>query len=427
MNATMNGFCKIENDGEIDVNAFRLLGASTKENDDTKIGFFGSGIKYAIASALREGIPLKVFSGEKEVKITTKQEKMGDMTFDVIYINGKPTSLTTRMGKDWKPWFIFREFYCNALDAGGMKLSVEAGAEGEKGKTRFYIGVVPQMKAVLDGFDGFFSEKRIPFVQIGSDKVFRARAESMSVYRKGILVFRHNQKAIYDYDFGNLDITEARTASDFDSLYAILKFWRSKATPEMVRAFIEDRESLEFATLNWSLGYGNFSEAWEKALVGKTVIPWEQSGSYIEDIAEGNAVILPHKLCVELHQQLGDKIKIRGFKQEKKEIELIEPDTRMKQFIEEAKTFIHNAGIKDLDIYPIYVGHLERNVFGQAENGRIILSPFAFEHGKREVVKTIIEEYVHCKTAASDNTRHMQESLLNMIVSAYEELQGVYL
>lgn len=35
-------YVEFRNEGEIDVNALRLLGASTKETDDGKIGFWGT-------------------------------------------------------------------------------------------------------------------------------------------------------------------------------------------------------------------------------------------------------------------------------------------------------------------------------------------------------------------------------------------------
>ena len=59
-------YLKISNKGNIDINAFRLMGASTKRGSD-KIGFFGSGLKYGISTLLREGIGLRVFSGIEEI------------------------------------------------------------------------------------------------------------------------------------------------------------------------------------------------------------------------------------------------------------------------------------------------------------------------------------------------------------------------
>ena len=52
-------YLKIVNKGEIYEKAFTLIGASTKRGDDSKIGFFGSGLKYAMAVLLRNEIHFK--------------------------------------------------------------------------------------------------------------------------------------------------------------------------------------------------------------------------------------------------------------------------------------------------------------------------------------------------------------------------------
>jgi hypothetical protein len=49
----------IENKGEIDINALILMGGTTKREDESKIGFFGSGNKYAIALLLRERLNMR--------------------------------------------------------------------------------------------------------------------------------------------------------------------------------------------------------------------------------------------------------------------------------------------------------------------------------------------------------------------------------
>ena len=55
----MEKWLKIGNSGEIESGAFRLIGACTKRGDDSMIGYFGSGLKYAMAVLLREGIEFK--------------------------------------------------------------------------------------------------------------------------------------------------------------------------------------------------------------------------------------------------------------------------------------------------------------------------------------------------------------------------------
>src|SRR4030042_3100880 len=103
-------YLMIQNKVKIDSKALVRVGASTKTDDNSKIGFFGSGNKYAIATLLREGYGLKVFSGLKEISISTKKVSLGSKDFEQILINKKPTSLTTRMGPEWQVWMALREF-----------------------------------------------------------------------------------------------------------------------------------------------------------------------------------------------------------------------------------------------------------------------------------------------------------------------------
>ena len=98
-------YLTIVNKGIVDINSFRLLGASSKRNDETKIGFFGSGLKYAIAYLLRQGIELKVFAGNEEIIFSTKSEKLRDKAFEVIYINNVPAHIKYLVGNQDR--FIF--------------------------------------------------------------------------------------------------------------------------------------------------------------------------------------------------------------------------------------------------------------------------------------------------------------------------------
>ena len=49
----MENYLIIRNKGIIVEEAITLLGASSKRDDDSKIGYFGSGLKYALACFLR--------------------------------------------------------------------------------------------------------------------------------------------------------------------------------------------------------------------------------------------------------------------------------------------------------------------------------------------------------------------------------------
>ena len=118
-------YLKIQNKGLLDIRLFSLMGGTTKDNDSAKIGQWGSGLKYAICFLLRNKIEFKIFIGDEEVKITLKEETIRDETFEVVLVNGKETSLTTKMGgKAWDEWTCIRELYSNALDEGDAKIQI---------------------------------------------------------------------------------------------------------------------------------------------------------------------------------------------------------------------------------------------------------------------------------------------------------------
>ena len=52
-----------ENKGLIDVHAISIMGVSVKE--EGSIGYFGTGLKYAIATLLREGQKITIWRGKE--------------------------------------------------------------------------------------------------------------------------------------------------------------------------------------------------------------------------------------------------------------------------------------------------------------------------------------------------------------------------
>src|SRR5687767_6513942 len=117
-------YLKIQNNGELDIRLVALMGGTTKANDRYKIGQFGTGLKYTLAFLFRNNLEFKIFCGEQEVSIHTEVEDIRGEKFEIICINGQRTSITTKMGEDWKPWMIIRELWCNALDEGGAEKEI---------------------------------------------------------------------------------------------------------------------------------------------------------------------------------------------------------------------------------------------------------------------------------------------------------------
>jgi hypothetical protein len=136
---------KISNPGSFDVaSAVNMLGASVKLNDNP-IGMFGSGTKFALAQAVRSGIEMKIYDGERMFNVASSVKNFRDRGFNMVALNALHkrvvTPITTDFGgKDWNDdWFIFREFYSNALDEGNAKLTAVDEAVPIPNETAIYL------------------------------------------------------------------------------------------------------------------------------------------------------------------------------------------------------------------------------------------------------------------------------------------------
>ena len=201
---------EIKNKGEICKNAFILLGATNKRGNNTKIGFFGSGLKYGIAVLLRNQIPLKVFTGKKEIKISTRKVIFRDMEFNNIYIEDEKTSLTLEMGIDWKIWQAIREVYCNAIDESNSVVKVVEEVIPEQDKTSFYIGLTDQTKEIIDNWNKYFCTDRKDIVSENMDWQVFQPSDQFILYRKGIKCLNSRQTSLYDYNLDKIEINESR-------------------------------------------------------------------------------------------------------------------------------------------------------------------------------------------------------------------------
>jgi hypothetical protein len=206
-------YLKIQNTGELNKEFFHLMGVSTKSNDPTKIGEHGTGLKYALAYFVRNGIDLRIFLGEKELKIElkTKELKGHSEPIQVIYLNGKQTAIGINYGKQWIDWQAVREVYCNAMDEGITELNFEAEeVVGLKGHTTFYIDaqkvdeVIKKWGYYFTHTSPLYEDDKIAILPPFEDKKLR-------IYKQGILI--HEDKhfhSMFAYDFKEAELNELR-------------------------------------------------------------------------------------------------------------------------------------------------------------------------------------------------------------------------
>ena len=117
--AAIEQYLLFTNPGTLEIELVKLLGVSVKETSDP-IGFFGTGLKYAMATALRLGGSMTTITGSKRYEVRGQTITLRDKEFTQVTLNGEPLGFTTELGKQWEPWMVVRELYSNALDEGGQ-------------------------------------------------------------------------------------------------------------------------------------------------------------------------------------------------------------------------------------------------------------------------------------------------------------------
>jgi hypothetical protein len=74
------------NPGVLEINLVKLLGVSVKEGDNP-IGFFGTGLKYAMASALRLGGSMTIYADGERYEVNGKSIRLRDKEFSQVCLN----------------------------------------------------------------------------------------------------------------------------------------------------------------------------------------------------------------------------------------------------------------------------------------------------------------------------------------------------
>lgn len=419
----------ITNAGEIDPNAFILLGGGTKRSDEDKIGFFGSGNKYALAYILRNKIPLRVFSGTREIRIETTPVNFRGQLFETVIVNGQTTGLTTETGPDWKCWQAFRELYCNALDEGEAAVDIVEKISPRKGITSIYIDASSEFGAVHANFDDFFTVNRTPawvdpenrnaFYENPTRYPYNGRA-----YRRGILCDDSHQVSQfplpgYDLDLHDFEINESRelkynTANDKIAWQALLR-----CTNKHIIAAACENLNESYVPYGVDLSGDNISSEWHKALTSRVVYTTDEKHLLTQYEAETGLAISSNALM-----RLEDYVEFKRPTVLGRDLpydEVTPSDIEMRR-MQRALDALRNAGV-NVTAEIIFGKFYDSNILGMycRKTSRIVISPATTARGHSDLMLTLLEEHIHESTGARDYTRDFQDTALRIIITMIQD------
>lgn len=213
-----------ENEGLIPIEAFTTFGVNVKPNTENPIGFFGTGLKYAVAVCLRLGGTFKLLRGDDEYVFYLKKLDFRGKEFQQVRMKRKAIlstrwsyrdlPFTTELGKHWEPWMAVRELESNCRDENGSSFFEKDPYLNQSDWTQIRINC-PQMEAAYSEnmiqYTIFMNKDTKMLHEIGGLQIYKG--PSKYIYYRGLRVTDLGQPSLYTYNFvTGFDLTEDRTA-----------------------------------------------------------------------------------------------------------------------------------------------------------------------------------------------------------------------
>lgn len=395
------------NKGIIIPAALTTFGLSAKL--EGSIGFFGTGLKYAISIILRTGHEISIQCGKTSYSFTLEKQTHRDQEFsipmmqtiicdannDAIFEKTEAMPFTTNLGKTWDLWQAYRELFCNAMDEkGGAELGRDhcaddetcirvSGAEFEAiHNNRFGEVLMP----------GWGTE---PIGNWGGVQIFQGKSDYL--YYKGIRVYKLLKPSLFTYNVvDSISLTEDRTLS-----------YPYEYRRRVERAVMNCCSNTDILRTIYSVNPED--DVFEAEFDFESASPGTDSVVILKSMAKSKVPMARAVFMKARHLLMGDFL---GTDDMMNAIEV-------KQ-MEKAVKFLKKMGM-DIGEYPIlFFATLGDGVLGQAIEGKILLSRAAFVGGTKMLAGTIMEEYLHLKYHFYDCTRQFQNHLIDLVISTEE-------
>jgi len=227
----------------IPIESFTTFGLNAKPNTTNPIGFFGTGLKYAVSVILRHGGNFRLFVDGTEYEFYCEEKlfrgtKVQQLRMRKRYGFGRWRSselpFTLDLGKNWSLWMAFRELMSNTKDEGG---SVNLGGV-DVPSSGTYIEIDCEGFATDDAMYGnevFLNQPGEKVFTHGSLTIYDA--PSNYIYYRGVRVhdLRFPARFTYDFSRGAVDLSEDRSArNSFSLMYAISKAFMCRITDKKI-------------------------------------------------------------------------------------------------------------------------------------------------------------------------------------------------
>lgn len=387
-----------ENAGEIDPRLISTFGVNVKEGEGA-IGFFGTGLKYALAILVRSGHVVTIQSGETVHTFGVQRATIRGKDFEFVTMNGEPMGFTTEVGKQWKLWMAYRELFCNCQDEGGTVYEAASLPDPEAGKTRVIVSGDEFAKVRRDHHLYF-----ITGTPVHTGKTCQIHdGPGHGIYYRGVLVgcADGGEATLYTYNLTTqVELTEDRTAKHgFMLSFRIAEALLKCDDPGIIREVVTAPKGTHEHGLSFD---------WDHVKPGQTFLT--VVGDLLrKDFASVNSSA---RQAWEKHARI------------ESEPDAYQPDAFEQVMLDRAMAFCQQFGFEVGDYQVVIVQSMGPGVLGMAKGQKIYIARTNFDLGVKQLACTLIEEFIHLRHKVPDCSRPMQEFLLNRLVTVGERLTG---
>jgi len=367
------------NSGDIDLDVIRTMGVNVKENDNP-IGEFGTGLKYALATLLRTGHEVSLFTEGRLIEFSTREKLIRGKPFQMIFMDDEQLGFTTDLGKNWEVWQAYRELYSNTLDEAGTISYVRS-----EGDTIFTVKG--------EEIGEVHAERGKIFLQnepwIVSDGVEIYRGQSQYIYYRGVRVHQLVKPTRFTYNFTcPMRLTEDRTlASTYDLIYKMGTLLPKVPDPVFSRRVVDPA---------W--------DGFERNIdFSDCASPSDEFLDSIEQFVEDAHLKPSTRDLLKAHRDVIDYVK---FTPSDAEWETIRDACSLLKSIH---CFVEPTSI-------IFVETLGPGIVAQALDGDILITRQCLANGVDFLAITIYEEWIHNNMGYHDCSRSMQQFLFDKIL-----------
>lgn len=395
-------YAVFENTGALDFRAMTVMGINAKPNTDSPIGYFGTGMKYAIAVLARLECELRIQDGVgNEYKAEAYDTIFRDKNFQMIRLvnvnddrDYVELPFTTELGKNWQPWMVIRELECNARDEGGKYTAATSVPAPEEGIVRFIVsgGVFEHdMKDIRRKV--FFDVANEGTTVHSFSSIEYVCKPSNQFYMRNICVQEFQKEFAFTYNSTHsMDLTEDRTLKYVWEIDSPITALFCHGPNEYRDVLFNNEDALEWTQIPFPQTESSYAPAALK---------------HIEDHYNANGFLndgvkrMVHNRRVRLAME-----RSRDLSHDESEV------------LETALDRLELLGYDVRRYKIIHSDKLPHGVLGVANSAKrtINIAQANFEMGLECLMGTLLEEYAHLHYGHVDHSRQFQDWLLRQIV-----------